>query len=94
MPTADGDTTINYLENANDSIDFSRGGVKIRITAADAETKREYDVKVNVHNITADSLYWSQSAKRQIPTALQSPQRTENGGIRQLGDMLYRQRQQ
>lgn len=73
MPTADGDTTINYLENANDSIDFSRGGVKIRITAADAETKREYDVKVNVHNITADSLYWSQSAKRQIPTALQSP---------------------
>lgn len=73
MPTAAGDTTINYLENATDSIDFSRGGVKIRITAADAETKREYDVKVNVHNITADSLYWSQSAQRALPTALQSP---------------------
>ncbi|MDE6490670.1 MAG: hypothetical protein K2L49_05875 [Muribaculaceae bacterium] len=73
MPTAAGDTTINYLENATDSIDFSRGGVKVRITATDAETKREYDVKVNVHNITADSLYWNQSAQRPLPTLLQSP---------------------
>ncbi len=64
------DTTINYLTNPNDSIDFSNGPVTVRITSYDKTVVRDYKVKVNVHEMEPDSLYWNELAKRDLPTSL------------------------
>ncbi len=36
------DSIVNYTENSTDSIDFSNGPVRIRVTAADGTTSRIY----------------------------------------------------
>lgn len=69
-PTEKGDSTINYLEHTTDSIDFSRGPVTVRVTAANTTTKRDYTVRVNVHQMVPDSLYWNQTAVRPLPSSV------------------------
>lgn len=64
------DTTINYLENPSDSIDFSRGPVSLRIVAADGMTEVTYKVWVNVHTVEADTLTWGNGAYSALPTNL------------------------
>lgn len=59
------DTTFSY--STSDSIDFT-GTVKLIIVAADAVTKKTYDVKVNVHKIEPDSLYWDEMARQDLPS--------------------------
>ena len=59
------DTTFTY-SNA-DTIDFT-GDVRIVVTAADEVTKRVYTVKVNVHEMLPDSLYWNRLARRDLPS--------------------------
>lgn len=81
----DRDTTVNYLENSTDSIDFSRGPVKFHIVSLDGSASRDYEIKVNVHKQKADSLYWSRSSRRNLPSKFGIPalQKTQK-----LGDEL------
>jgi len=68
-----GDTTYNYLADQHDSIDFSHGPVTLRIKSQDLTYTRDYEVKVNVHNMKPDSLYWNRNARRSLPTVLEAP---------------------
>lgn len=58
------DTTFVY--NSGDSIDFT-GDVKFTIISQDMSATRTYDIKVNVHKVKPDSLYWSNVARRNLP---------------------------
>lgn len=66
------DTTINYLNNPNDTIDFSHGPVTLRITSYDGSLTADYQIKVNVHNSIPDTLCWTQMEQATIPTNLRS----------------------
>ncbi len=63
------DTVINYLKNPNDSINFSQGGVMLRVNSANNEHERVYTINVNVHKVKADSLQW-QTTRRTLPSTL------------------------
>ena len=67
------DTVINFLTNSTDSIDFSMGQAKIHVVSLDGTTSRDYDLRVNVHKMKPDSLYWNQLACRTLPSMFQSP---------------------
>ena len=67
------DTTISYIDSPKDSINFSDGPVKLLITSYDGLSKREYTIKVNVHQEVPDTLYWDQSARRVLPSKLAAP---------------------
>lgn len=54
---ADNDT-IDYLAAPTDSIDFT-SKVSLVVTAQNGFTEKWYSVKVNVHQIDPDSLYWN-----------------------------------
>ncbi len=79
------DTTYTYSGSANDSIDFT-GQVFLTVSAADGNTSREYRLKVNVHKIEPDSLYWNELARRDLPGT--SSGITAQKTVRQ-GDRLY-----
>lgn len=81
-----GDTIYNYLTNQNDSIDFSHCPVTLRITSQDMSYTRDYEVKVNVHKMAPDSLYWNRSERRNLPTSLTSP--TEQKTVEVVGKAL------
>lgn len=68
------DTVINYLTSPNQKIDFSNGPVSLRLKSANGQHERVYEVKVNVHQVVTDSLYWSPFAAKGLPTSLQSPE--------------------
>lgn len=67
------DTVINYLTNSTDSIDFSNGPVRLHLVSYDGKEERDYTVRVNVHQIVPDSLYWNSSAMRKLPTNFTTP---------------------
>lgn len=69
----DTDTVINYLTNSTDSIDFSNGPVRLHVVSYDGNSQRDYTVKVNVHTMVPDSLYWDQMARRSLPTEIALP---------------------
>ncbi|HIZ27308.1 MAG TPA: DUF5018 domain-containing protein [Candidatus Barnesiella merdipullorum] len=50
--------TIDYLATPTDSIDFT-SKVSLVVTAQNGVTEKWYSVKVNVHQIDPDSLYWN-----------------------------------
>lgn len=77
------DTTVNYLLNTTDSVDFNNGPVTIRLTAADLITTRDYKVRINVHNASPDSLYWNRLSRQYIPSTLDmTKQKTvQSGGL-------------
>lgn len=52
------DTVIDYLKTPNDSINFSRGSVMLRISSPSGNEERVYMLKVNVHKMNPDSLQW------------------------------------
>lgn len=79
------DTTFAYSEN--DSIDFT-GNVKFTIVSQDLTSKREYDIKVNVHNIEPDTLYWDKMARRNLPTISDMDAPSEQKTV-QYGSDLY-----
>lgn len=66
------DKTVDYLSNPSDSIDFT-GKVVLTITAADGESSRSYNIKVNVHTINPDSLVWTNSVTATLPSRLTNP---------------------
>ncbi len=67
--TAAKDTTFTYTTSSTDSIDFT-GKVTLKVTAMDGITSRNYDIKVNVHQVKPDSLMWNKTAMRSLPTNL------------------------
>lgn len=64
--------TVNYLENKNDSIDFTKD-VMLNVTAADGVNKYSYRIKVNVHKQDPDSLTWDQFAVTELPSRQKTP---------------------
>ena len=69
--TANGtDTVCDYLTNPTDTIDFSNGPVTLTVLSPSGTFSRQYDVKVNVHKVKADSLSWGDSKFSSLPTSL------------------------
>lgn len=64
--------TVNYLTNANDSIDFSRK-VSLKVTALDGVNSYTYQLKVNVHTQNPDSLMWGNMAVAKLPSRMEAP---------------------
>lgn len=62
--------TINYLENSTDTVCFSRGPVTLHVVSYNREVSRDYEIKVNVHNEIADTLFWNRTAQATLPTTL------------------------
>ena len=67
------DTTVNYVDEPNDSINFADGPVKMVVTSYDGQTKMTYNVRVNVHEVNPDTLYWAESAMRELPGRIAAP---------------------
>ena len=74
-------TTVDYLTNSTDSLDFSgkpwtdtdkKASVKMTVTAPNGN-KQIYYIDVRVHQIVADSLQWKELTKTELPSALASP---------------------
>lgn len=61
--------SVNYLENATDSIDFT-GNVKLNVTSYDGTNSYTYTLKVNVHKQKPDSLMWDKVAVAQLPSRM------------------------
>jgi len=62
------DVVVDYLNNSTDSIDFTKK-VTITMTSINGLYSRDYDVRVNVHQVKPDSLSWGQINRRQLPTS-------------------------
>ena len=60
------DTIFDYKNT--DSIDFT-GTVHLIIVSQDKLVTREWLLKLNVHNVEGDSLYWDKMARRDLPGA-------------------------
>lgn len=74
IPGTDRDTTVSYISSPKDSINFADGPVKLKVTSYDGLSSYEYTIKVNVHTVKPDTLYWSEKARRTLPTNLSAPQ--------------------
>lgn len=86
MPGSTGaDTVVNYLSNPTDSIDFSRGSVKLHLESASGEVSRDYTIYVNVHKVDPDRMEW-QKMKWSLPTNLASV--TEERTVQGPNDMV------
>lgn len=74
MPGSDGkDTVVNYLENASQAIDFSRGYVSLHLVSANEKVERDYRIFVNVHKMKPDSLAWGNASWSAFPTTISDP---------------------
>ena len=75
MPSGKGDetTTVNYLENKNDSINFSKGEVKLHLKSYNGKVSRDYTIKLNIHQLEPDSLAWDKMSVRPMPGTLSNP---------------------
>ena len=69
------DTIIDYINYPEDSIDFSNGPVKLKVVSLNELVSRTYEIKVNVHQVKSDSLQWTNTAYRALPSMLQAPTR-------------------
>lgn len=64
--------TVDYLNNPTDSIDFT-GKVTLYLTAEDGINAKSYDIKVNVHKMNPDSLWWDNMAVAKLPSRFENP---------------------
>ena len=69
------DSIVNYLENSTDSIDFSRGAVKLHLVSYDRIATRDYYISVNVHKVISDSLEWDLDNPLPLPSSITSPKK-------------------
>ena len=63
----DNDTTTSLTTNPGDSINFAGGPVKMTVTSYNGLDKRDYTIRLNVHTVEADTLYWAQMQKIDFP---------------------------
>lgn len=75
---------INYQENPTDSIDFT-GDVKLIIKTG-GTMEATYDIKVNVHKLDPEVLYWDDTALNALPTQAAAPLRQRTV---QIGETAY-----
>ncbi|MCH5226128.1 MAG: hypothetical protein J1D77_09005 [Muribaculaceae bacterium] len=68
-------TTVDYLTNPNDTIDFS-SPVTLDVTAQNGLNSFSYVIKVNVHKINPDTIIWDRLSESKLP-ALSSRPRTQ-----------------
>ena len=66
------DTTVNYLKNPEDSIDFTHP-VLLEVTAADGTSEFKYQIKVNVHQQDPDTLVWDKLSISELPARYTHP---------------------
>lgn len=66
------DKEVDYIENPGDTIDFSRR-VVLSVTASNNAGTKDYLVRVNVHRMDPDSLWWDTMAKASLPSRLPDP---------------------
>lgn len=59
IPGTDRDTTVNIIDEPDDSVNFADGPVRMEIVSRNLQAKRTYSVQVNVHKVAADTLTWS-----------------------------------
>lgn len=64
---------VDYLTSPNEKINFSNGDVNLKIVSADGEYTRNYKVRVNVHKMSPDSLYWAAVDATTLPTTFAMP---------------------
>lgn len=71
---------VDYLKSQSDSIDFT-GRVMLELTSSEGNS-RAYQLKVNVHTMEPDSLWWGNTAIAKLPSRLGDPrqQRTIQKG--------------
>lgn len=74
IPETSCDTTISYIDSPNDSINFADGPVKLLVKSYDGLSSREYSIKLNVHEVVPDTLFWDKTARRTLPGTLSAPQ--------------------
>lgn len=81
------DSTWTY--NLGDTIDFT-GEVSAKITSYNGAANRTYSIKVNVHKMNPDSLYWSSMSRRDLPNApaVIDEQKTVSGPNKQVYCLL------
>lgn len=70
--SAHGLDSIDYLKTTTDTVDFSRGPVRIHVVSYDKSNKADYTVNINIHRMQPDSLWWNATEVRPIPTDLSS----------------------
>lgn len=63
---------VNYRTNPTDSIDFT-GDVKLRVKADNDEIGMTYTIKVNVHKLETDTLFWNEVSQSTSPSRLPDP---------------------
>ncbi len=63
---------VNYTTNPGDTIDFS-GKVTLTLYADDDKLHQSYTIKVNVHEMVADSLMWDNVAIANLPSRKDNP---------------------
>lgn len=88
------DDGIRYSASMKDSLDFSKGTVRLSVTSADRTLTRDYIVSLNVHQVNPDTVLWHKQAigvldKASSVTATQTTGRvialaTTDGGVKQL----------
>lgn len=65
---ANRDSTVNYLTNATDSIDFSHGPVSLTVKSQSGLATKIYEIRVNIHQVKADSLAWYRIERAPLPS--------------------------
>lgn len=66
------DTVYDYFSETTDSIDFTNP-VTIRVVSANGDHERNYQVRVNVHQVKSDSLMWTNISTAGLPSTLTEP---------------------
>ncbi len=80
------DTTVNYLTNSGDSINFAGGPVRIHVASYDGSAGRNYTVKINVYDQPVDSIYWTKMTDGHLPSTLSGVRRQKTV---MAGDRYY-----
>ena len=64
--------TVKYYASSTDTIDFT-GDVTLTLATSNNAIEKTYTLKVNVHQQDPDTVYWSNTASSDLPSALPSP---------------------
>lgn len=72
-PSLDKDSIVNYLTNSTDSINFAGGPVTLTVVSENGSVKRDYEIKVNVHTVKADSMVWYKIQTAPLPGDFSRP---------------------
>lgn len=63
---------VDYIENPGDTIDF-HSRVVLSVTASNGTATKDYLIRVNVHRMDPDSLWWDDMAQAQLPSRIANP---------------------